>query len=126
MRMEEHKLLWKHNEALLLKLKQNCNSHYDWIIIITFYASLHKMAILIHFKDPKFDTRYNYMDHQHFNKLVHKYFKDIFSKYHDLYRESRKLRYFQTRLNAISEQKLDKFLDIWFNTIKPLKPYPTS
>ena len=121
MQPKHHRLLWQHNEKLILRLKETCNSHYDWIIIITFYAALHKMAILIHFKKPDFDKQFNYINHQIFNNLVHKYYNDIFAEYNNLYKISRKLRYFQTNINVITDEKLENYLNIWFDKIKPYK-----
>jgi len=129
MRLEDHKNQWKNNEKLILWLQSCKCSYFDWLIIITFYTALHKMQELIHQKYPDFDKRTETKrdtGHIYLNKMVNKYYKDVYSKYYSLYRKSRKLRYEQKKLNRIDEKDLNNYLDIWFKTIKPLKPYPTT
>lgn len=126
MRLEDHKNQWKNNEKLILWL-QSCKCSYsDWLIIITFYTALHKMQELIHQKFPNFDKRTEVKrdtGHIYLNKMVIKYYKEVYREYYSLYRKSRKLRYEQNKLNRINEKELKNYLDIWFKTIKPLKPF---
>ena len=129
MLLHEHKNQWKNNEKLLNWLQSQKCTYFDWLIIITFYTVLHKMDELIHQKFPGYDkrneTRKN-TGHAYRNKMVGKYYKSVHSEYDSLYRKSRKVRYEQRKLNKIKTKDLKKYIDIWVNTIKPLKPYPTS
>lgn len=129
MRLEDHNNQWRYNEESILWL-QSCNCTYnDWLIVIAFYTALHKMLALLHHKVPKYDkkpeTRRD-TGHVYLNKMVKKHYKDVYGAYYTLYSKSRKLRYEQNRLNRINNNELKKYLDIWFKTIKPLKPFPTS
>ncbi len=129
MQLHEHRKQWKNNENLINWLQsQNC-IYFDWLIIITFYTTLHKMDELIHQKFPGYDKRNETRKstgHAYRNKMVNMYYKSVYSKYDTLYRISRKVRYEQRKLNKIKLEDLNKYLEIWFNIIKPLKPYPTS
>ena len=129
MRLEDHRNQWQYNEKLILWL-QSCEcSYFDWLIIIAFYTALHKMDELIHQKYPNYDKRNETKKatgHAYRNKMVNRYYKSVHSKYDSLYRISRKLRYEQRKLSKIKVKDLNNYVGIWFNTIKPLKPYPTS
>ena len=87
------------------------------------------MDELLHQKYPDYDKRKETRrdtGHIYRNKMVNKFYKSVHSEYDALYRKSRKLRYEQRRLNKIKSKDLNKYLEIWFITIKPLKPFPTS
>lgn len=127
--MHEHRKQWENNESLIQWLQSNKCSYYDWLIIIAFYAALHKMDILIHQKFPGYDKKKESLKetgHIYRNKMINKYYKEISSDYLTLYRQSRKLRYEQRSLNKIKEKTLNYYLDLWFKKIKPLEPFSSS
>ncbi len=129
MQRHEHKNQWQNNEKLIIWLQSKNCTFFDWLITITFYTVLHKMDELIHQKSPNYDKQLETMKggrHAFRNKMVGKYYGSVHSEYDSLYRKSRKVRYEQRRLNKIKVKDLNKYLGIWFNTIKPLKSYPTT
>lgn len=130
MQLHEHRNQWKNNEKLIEWLQENGCSYLDWLIVITFYTALHKVDELIHFIFPDYEKKKNSLKdttHHVFRiQMVAKYYRDLHDDFHTLYRRSRKLRYYQNRLNLIKIPELTRYLNIWYNKIKPREPYPIS
>lgn len=123
MRIHEHDNQYNYNEEFLNWLLEKKSAYFDWIITATFYTSLHKMHSCLH----AIGIKGKYIKiHPNLNNKVAEKFPSISADYILLYAECRRVRYKQINLNAITEEDLNKYLDIWRNKIKPFVPPASS
>ncbi|HEC37289.1 hypothetical protein LCGC14_1817130 [marine sediment metagenome] len=120
----EHINQYEYNEKVIEWCQSSEFPYYDWVIIITFYSALHKIDCCLHqigltdrdITSFRNEAKYG---HQARNYEVMLNFKEIKQDYITLYTECRKLRYDQYKLNDISKEDLESFINIWYNKIKP-------
>ncbi|MGC9781568.1 MAG: hypothetical protein HZR80_20180 [Candidatus Heimdallarchaeota archaeon] len=123
MHIHQHDNQYNYNEEFLNWLIEKKSKYFDWIITVTFYTSLHKMHSCLHAIGIK--NRY-IKKHKDLNDYVAEKFPSISAGYVLLYEECRRVRYKQIELNAITEEDLNKYLDLWRNVIKPFVPPASS
>jgi len=113
----EHENQYQYNEDVLNWLKNNNSPFFDWIIIIAFYTSLHKIDQCLHkrgFNDFQIGSHI-----KRNNLVINNLPTTICTEYIKLYSKSRVVRYKQDTLYDIKSEDLQDYLDIWFKTIKP-------
>ena len=131
MNNQQHLNQCNYNESVINWCRSNNFPFNDWIIIVAFYTALHKLDYWLHVNtrlhDNQITVYFNprgikFTGHGARNKNVIDNFRNIAPDYMDLYRECRRVRYNQRGLNQITLADLTKYLDIWFNIIKPFTP----
>ena len=131
MNLKHHQKQWKYNEDVINWCKSNKFLFYDWLITIAFYTALHKIDYCLHVKAKLSDKeilKFNissikkYYGHKARNQRVIFHLREISAYYIDLYRECRRVRYNQAKLNQIDISDLENYLKIWFEIIKPYNP----
>ncbi len=111
MHAHEHISLTDANDSLISEMLLNKTTHYDWIIIITFYAALHKIDTLLHnrgIRSRDINGHTKKLD-EVFNHLPQK----IYNAYNTLYLESLRLRYKQTQIFSLNNQSLIECFRNW-------------
>ncbi len=131
MNNKQHINQCNYNESVINWCSSNNFPFNDWIIIVAFYTALHKLDYWLHSKAGLLDRQITvYYDpygnkitgHGARNKHIVSNFRNIAPHYIDLYRECRRVRYKQIKLNQITPADLKRYQNIWFNEIKPFTP----
>lgn len=99
------------NDKLINELLFNKTKFFDWIIIVMFYASLHKIDYLLHQKNINSRVLRNHMVRN--SKVFQNLPQKLYNSYNTLYLESVRVRYKQVNLFSISLEDLRKYFKHW-------------
>ena len=120
MNKTQHNNQWNYNEQVITWLQKQGFSYNDWLITITFYTALHKMERCLHDRGIWHKEIKNHKTRN--TQIIREFRGKVVRSYMDLYDESKRVRYFQSKLHNIPEPKFDHFLQLWKRDIKPFKP----
>ena len=99
------------NDRLISELLFNKTIFYDWIIIVMFYACLHKIDVLLHRKRI---YGKDLSSHKKRNAKVHQNLpREIVISYNAMYLESVRVRYKQVDLFRITLGDLREYFKHW-------------
>ena len=99
------------NDRLISELLFNKTIFYDWIIIVMFYAGLHKIDYLLHQKRVNSRALSNHIKRN--RKVFQNLPRELYNSYHTLYLESVRVRYKQVNLFRITLEDLRKYFKHW-------------
>jgi len=99
------------NDKLISELLFKKTIFYDWIIIIMFYACLHKIDYLLHQRRVYGSALKNHL--QRNRKVFQNLPRNLYNSYNTLYLESVRLRYKQVNLFRITLEDLRKYFKHW-------------